>query len=127
MPLVYRRDDLQRRVSLSIEGQVPLSDLIRAVEQFFENGVWTFRTLIDRRSATPFCANDTLRLSDAVRQFARRFGRPGRIAILVQTQADFGQARLLSLLVGDAGVEMDVFTDRRRAERWLDESIDEPA
>jgi hypothetical protein len=122
VPLAYKRDDARRRVTLTITGAVPVADILQGMERFIEDGTWTYRTLVDRREARVLSASETRLLAQGVRDFTERFGPPGRVAIVVHSVANFGQGRMFSLLVEEAGVEADVFSDMDLAEGWLSES-----
>ena len=116
MPIGYERDDVRRRVVVTVEGPFAVADFLAVIERQRGDGVWTYGMLYDLRGMTGEPAIDDLRqfMSEA----ERTTQPPGPVAILATHPAIYGRACTYASLVR-AALRIGVFRDLDEAEQWL--------
>lgn len=116
-----RIDHERRRVVVVTDATLALIDLQWLLDYKAELGAWNYDTLSDERANRRAFTADEVR--DVARQAAAcssRYGRGGRVAIVVTGEANYGMARMYSLLAEEQHVDCDVFRTVESAEAWLD-------
>jgi hypothetical protein len=119
MPLTYSIDPTARLVRLHYDGDPTLREATSVLLSVLADS--EFRTgyaiLADRRSLPAPSANYVRGLAS----FAKSIGLLGaaRIAVVVQSTAAFGMARMGQLMVDGESAPLRIFTELAEAERWL--------
>ena len=116
MPIRYQRDDVRRRVMLTVEGPFAVADFLAVMERQRDDGAWTYGMLSDLRGMTGEPAIDDLRqfLSEAARTTEPR----GPVALLATDPVIYGRACTYAALTRST-LTIAVFRDRGEAEQWL--------
>src|ERR1700674_5117884 len=97
MPIRYERDDVNRRVVVTVQGPFAVADFLAVMERQRADGAWTYGMLSDLRGMTGEPAIDDLRqfLSEAARTTEPR----GPVAILATAPAIYRRACTYAALV----------------------------
>ncbi len=116
MPIRYERDDVRRRVVVTVEGPFAVADFLAGIERQRGDGAWTYGMLYDLRGMTGEPAIDDLRqfMSEA----ERTTQPPGPLALLATVPAIYGRACKYAALVR-ATLTVGVFRNVDEAEQWL--------
>jgi hypothetical protein len=116
MPIRYERDDVRRRVMVTVEGPFAVADFLAVMERQRDDGAWTYAMLSDLRGMTGKPAIDDLRqfLSEAARTTEPR----GPLALLATDPVIYGRACTYAALAR-ATLTVEVFRNLDEAEQWL--------
>jgi hypothetical protein len=119
--ITYARDDVRRRITVTIIGPVRLQDLIAAIERQAAEGTWRYAMLYDERAATAALSVDAIRtLVTLVAQLTLAHGSRGPVAIVCRSVDQFGMARMYSTLAANrANLDSNVFYELAAAAAWL--------
>jgi hypothetical protein len=110
----------QRRVIVVTDATLEPEDLRWLLDHKARLGAWPYDTLSDERLNTATFTVDVVRaLVMQAADLSRRYGRGGRVAIVVDSDANFGMARMYSMLAEDYHVDCRVFRSIAGAEGWL--------
>jgi hypothetical protein len=119
--LTYLRDDVHERITVTITGPARLADLESVVERQAADGTWRYGMLYDECLGTAsLSVNATRALVAVVDRMTRAHGPRGPVAIVCEVVAQFGMARMYSILGDQQGRVSNVFHDVAAAEAWLD-------
>ena len=118
MPITYERDDLRRRITVTLEGPFDLDELVATVDHQASEGTWHYSRLYDARLHEAPTSAQIRALLGQVRERTRMHGPRGPVAVVTDHLAVFGMVRMyMSLGENDGTVE--VFRDIAEAESWL--------
>src|SRR6266852_4140104 len=117
MPIRYERDDVNRRVVVTVQGPFAVADFLAVIERQRGDEAWTYGMLYDLRGMTGEPAIDDLRqfMSEAARTTQPR----GPIAILATDPAIYRRACTYAALGRSTTLTIGVFRDLDKAEEWL--------
>ncbi len=116
-----RIDHERRRVFVVSDATLEPGDLRWLLDYKAERGAWGFDTLSDERAnRRAYSADEVRELARQAGTLSRRHGRGGRVAIVVTGDANYGMARMYSLLADEHHVDCEVFRTVESAEAWLD-------
>jgi hypothetical protein len=119
MPITYERDDLRRRITVTVKGDCDVDEIVATVDRQASESTWHYSRLYDTRGlhAAPTTAQIKALLGH-VRERTRVQGPRGPVAVVTDHHAVYGMVRMyMSLGENDGTVE--VFRDIAEAERWL--------
>jgi hypothetical protein len=117
MPIRYERDDVRRRVVVTVQGPYDLPDFLAVIDRQRGDEAWTYGLLYDLRGMTDEPTIADLRASMS---YAAQTRRPrGPIAILATDPAVYGRACTYAALGRSTTLTIGVFRDRTEAEQWL--------
>ena len=120
--LTYARDDVRRRITVTIRGPAHLDDLVGVVERQAAEGSWRYSILYDECMGTAsLSVSATRALLAVVDRLTHAPGRRGPVAFVCKPGEQFGMARMYSILGDQQDLESNVFHDVGAAEAWLDE------
>jgi precorrin-3B methylase len=116
-----RIDHERRRVLVATDARLELSDLRWLLDHKARLGVWSYDTVSDERAnRRAFSADEVRDIARLAATVSRRHGRGGRVAIVVTGEANYGMARMYSLLAEEHHLDCDVFRSVESAHAWLD-------
>ncbi len=116
--MTWVRDDERRLIVVTMSGAISLADVLTAIEQQQAEHAWAYAVLYDLRAArADLTAADTRRLALRVEQL--RAAERGPVAVVTSDDALYGMSRMYAMLTERAGLQISVFRDRAKAERWL--------
>jgi hypothetical protein len=122
MPYDFSVDHDRQRVNITARDPLSVDDVLAVIDRQAAQG-WTYPVLHDA-SQTQWApsAGEVVRILNYIRTTSRRLGKPrGPVAFIASTAALFGMAQMYSRLGADEHVlKVQVFTDRAKAEDWLD-------
>lgn len=120
MPLQLERDDINRRLKLTITDPIAVPELIASAERQLAGGAWAYDLLIDARSVRVVPQPSELRpYVSRVGELVAANGPRGPIAFVARESAVVGTAQIYRFLGGEADL-FEVFWDTREAKVWLD-------
>jgi CRP/FNR family transcriptional regulator, cyclic AMP receptor protein len=126
MPLVHRRDDINRRVVVTATGPFQAAHVIDFMEGQRADGTWTYGVLYDPRGMTGHATIDDVRLVMTRRAHTDAEPRPrGPLAVL-WTDANVYAIACLCATLGGTQRTVEVFRDRTEADTWLTAQGPEP-
>jgi len=116
MPIRYERDDVRRRVIVTVEGPFAVADFLAVIERQRGDNASAYGVLYDLRGMTgePTIAE----LRQALAQSAQTHRRRGPIAILATDLALYDRACTYAAL-GYSTLTVGVFRDLDEAGEWL--------
>jgi hypothetical protein len=119
MPLLHRRDDVNRRVVVTATGPFQAAQVFDFMERQRDDGTWTYGVLYDTRGMTGHATIDDVRLvlkrrADTNAEPRRR----GPLAVLWTAANVYAIASLCATLGGTQRT-VEVFRDRTEADTWL--------
>ena len=119
MPITYKRDDLRRRITVTLEGRFDVDHVVATVDRHAAEGTWHYTRLYDVRGALEAPTTAQIRaLLGHVRERTRTHGPRGPVAVVTDHLAVYGMVRMyMSLGENDGTVE--VFRDLAEADSWL--------
>jgi hypothetical protein len=83
MPVQYERDDVRRRVVITVQGALQMSEMLTAIERQRTEDTWTYGALFDFRRVVGHPTVAELRdLMGQASGHPIAAGRPGPIALL---------------------------------------------
>jgi hypothetical protein len=123
MPYDFSVDHGRRRVNITAHDPLSVDDVLAVLDRQAAQG-WTYAVLHDA-SETQWApsSGEVVRILGYIRTTSRRLGKPrGPVAFIASNEALFGMARMYSRLGADDHLlKVEVFTDRPKAESWLDQ------
>jgi hypothetical protein len=123
MPITYQRDDLRRRVRVSLVGAVTVQDLLAVVDRQAAESTWDYSLCYDARRVTKAAASTEEEVRRVLRhamQTSATHGERGPVAIITDSPADYAIVRMYSTLGAAQRITVEVFRDPADATRWLD-------
>ena len=122
MPIQVRRDDTRRLVRVTTIQPVAMRDHARMLQDIARSGAWSYDWFHDvRQSAASLLTADQLRpLVELIERMVATHGPRGGGALLVQTDAQYGMARMFAVLVENVLGDVAIFRDPGEADRWLE-------
>ncbi len=119
MPVTYTRDDARQRITVVLDGSFTHDELVATIDRQAGEGTWSYRTLIDARTAPAATSIDIARVRRAVERHSRQLGRRGAVALVVSPTDDaaYGMGRMYELASDDP--LFGVFRTMAAAEPWL--------
>ena len=119
MPIDYERDDVNRRVLITFQGEFHAPDVFAVIARYHAEDTWSYGLIWDTRRLT-----GTPTLAD-LRQFIRQdaqdrpgAGTRGPVAILATNPFVYGLACSYAAL-GRSKMTIGVFRDVEEADAWL--------
>jgi hypothetical protein len=124
MPIHYVRDDVSRRIRVTVTDPITVIDLIASVERQLTEDTWHYGLLVDMRaqSAAPG-SGDIRTFSARVGELVAAHGPRGPIAIIARDATPIAGAEL-HLIYGGRKESVEVFWDLDDGQRWLDRMIE---
>jgi hypothetical protein len=123
MPIHYARDDVRRRIRITLTGPLTLADLIASVERQLAEGNWLDGLLVDARATFPAPPPSDMRLfASHVLKLIATHGPRGPIAVVARDGSAIASAQLY-LFFGGKTESLEVFWDLDHAQQWLDEQM----
>ena len=127
MPIQFDRDDLNRRLKLTVTDPVAGTELMAVLERQLSEGAWPYGMLVDARAMSVAPLPSDVRLCVArVRELVAANGPRGPIAFVARQAAAIGSVQIYMLLGGKTDF-LEVFWDMADAKQWLDEQMARPA
>jgi hypothetical protein len=121
MSLQYVRDDLRRRIKITLRSPVTVAELFESVERQFADGGWQYGILADARLMSHALEVDDIRaLVSRVRAFVDANGPRGPVAFVARHSQVIGAGQLYRMFGGEPD-SLEVFWDIPEAQRWLDD------
>jgi hypothetical protein len=119
MPITYERDDLRRRITVTLEGRFDVDEIVAAIDRQASERTWHHSRLYDARRLHEAPSSAQIRaLLGHVRERTRMHGPRGPVAVVTDHLAVYGMVRMyMSLGENDGTVE--VFRDIAEADSWL--------
>ena len=118
MPIISQIDSSLGVVFSTFQGVVTKEDILAQVERFRTDPSFqpSFDHIIDTRGITRFDVS-----TEGLRTVSRHsaFDEKSRRAVVAETDAMFGMARMYEVFREDAPDQMMVFHDMAEARRWL--------
>jgi hypothetical protein len=121
MTITHRIDPERRRLIFAVSGTITTEEMLAAVDRAVPAGdTRRYNVLSDHRAlVTPATTAQIEALVGHLMRYKAVFGGM-RWAIVVGQPASFGMMRMLSVLAERIPIEVEVFTDLAKAERWLE-------
>jgi hypothetical protein len=117
----YQRDDVRRRLRVSVSGAITFDEIAAIINRQAAEGTWSYTMLYDERDATSTLTRDETRtLLALIAQHRAVHGRRGRVALVFDADAAHGTGRVFSASGDIMGLDTAVFRDPVGAEAWLD-------
>lgn len=114
----YIRDPARHRISITAHQPLDGHDLIAIVERQLREDAWTYRVLYDVRGHEGIRLEEAIEVAEHVEVCVGIHGPRGPVAVCARTM-DIVVGGQLDAFGGADRIE--VFTDREKAEQWLDE------
>ena len=103
MPFRYVRDDIARRISLTVTDPLTIAEMIETVDRQLADGAWSYATFDDARTRASQTKSTDVRMFVAhVRQLVAAHGSRGPIAIAARAAAVVAGAQMYSFKRGTA-------------------------
>jgi hypothetical protein len=119
MPVRYERDDAQRRVVVTVEGALQMSEMLAAIERQRADDTWNYGTLFDLRRVEGHPTVAELRdLMSQASVHPMAAGRPGPIALLAIEATLYNRLCTYAALT-QGKLTLEVFREVDEADRWL--------
>jgi hypothetical protein len=119
MPLRYERDDVRRRVVVTVTGSFEGADLVELLDRQTDDGTWTYGFLYDARGMTaPPTINELKFVLERYTTTVAEQGHRGPLALLTTDGVLYKMACTYAALRGTVR-PVEVFRDRDEADRWL--------
>ena len=122
MPIQSSRDDVRRRVTVTLQSAIGASDLTEFItsEAPVPGGERPYDILVDLRFAQVDLGTSAQAQSiAAVAERAEPNRRKGRVAVVAEDDATFGIARMYAAYREKVGITVEVFRRIEDAESWL--------
>src|ERR1700687_6053588 len=99
MPHTYVRDEVRRRVTVTVSGPLTMEVVLVIVDRQAIDGTWTYGVLHDLRGAIGTVDASAIRsLVDHVKQLGAIHGPRGPVALVSNEPAQFGVGRMYGTL-----------------------------
>jgi hypothetical protein len=126
VPLQLDRDDLNRRLKMTITTSITALELIAATERQLAEGAWHYGMLVDARAMSVAPAQTEVRLFVShVGGLVAAHGPRGPIAFVARHSAAIGSVQVYMFLGGKTD-SLEVFWDMPEAKEWLDRQMARP-
>ena len=123
MPFDFSIEHDRRRINIRARDPLSVDDVLAALDRQAAQG-WSYSVLHDA-TQTQWAPNagEVVRILRYLRATSQRLGqRRGPVALIAASDALVGVARVYSRLgADDYALKLEIFTDRAKAEAWLDE------
>jgi hypothetical protein len=124
MAVHYVRDDVRRRIRVTLEGNISIPELLMIVDRQASENAWSYGSLVDARGTfAAFKPEEIRTLVDHVAAMTAVHGRRGPIAVVARLAATVASAQMYLALDKSGTPSNTVFWDVSEAERWLDEQL----
>ena len=119
MAFLYERDDVNRRVLVTVSGPFQAGEVMTILDRQREDGTWTYGTLLDTRAmrGRPSIADMRAFMKLDARVYADQ-GPRGPLALLATDSAMYATACVYAA-IGRAKRTVEAFRDRQEADDWL--------
>jgi hypothetical protein len=119
VPVQYERDDVRRRVVITVQGAIQTSDMLTAIERQRAEDTWNYGTLFDLRRVAGHPTVAELRdLMSQASVHPIAAGRPGPIALLATEPSLYNRLCTYAALT-QGTLTLEVFRDVDDADHWL--------
>jgi hypothetical protein len=119
--VTYARDDVHRRIVVTITGEAHTADVLGVIERQVADDAWQYGMLYDSREDTSAPSSADLRaVVDVVGRHIAQLGPRGPVAIVTSQPMNYGMARMYSTLGEPVHINVEVFRELADAEAWLD-------
>jgi hypothetical protein len=120
MPIHYVRDDVARRIKVTVIDPITVVDLIASVERQLAEDAWHYGLLVDMRAQAAAAGSGDIRtFSSRVGEMVAAHGPRGPIAVIARDAMPIAGAEL-HLMYGGKRESVEVFWDLDEGQRWLD-------
>ena len=117
--ITYERDDLRRRITVTIVGTFDVADVVATLDRQASEGTWHYARVYDERHVSGAPSSEQIvALLGQVRERIRMHGPRGPVAVVTDHSAVYGMVRMYMTL-GDNDGTVRVFRSMDDAERWL--------
>ena len=121
MPFQYQRDDLRRRITVSLSDPLTEEDARAIVGRQVADDAWRYTVLYETRELTaPPTAAVSRAIIAHVAALAATHGPRGPIAIVATGAPAVAAGSAYAMLSAREGLAVHVFWSRDEAEHWLD-------
>lgn len=120
MTIIAKFDHQTRHVYARAEGRITLEEIRDHLEEEREEPGLGFSELIDARGSIPDFSPADVRVLVAWLRWLGERTRLGPTAVVVDSDLEFGMARMVEILVEDV-CQVKPFRRMEEAERWLTE------
>jgi hypothetical protein len=128
MAVTYERDDVRRRVVVTIVGEATVLDVVGIINRQLSEGAWQYAILYDSRLDTSQTPTSEVRaIVDHVARCITQHGPRGPVAIVTPHPANFGMSRMYSTLGDSMKLTVEVFREMPEAEEWLSAQMTLPS
>jgi hypothetical protein len=125
MPIQYVRDDVARRIRLTVTDPIAVVDMIASVERQLAENTWHYGLVVDMRAQSAEAAPGDIRMfSSRVGEMVAANGPRGPIAIIARNASPIAGSQM-HLVYGGKKESVEVFWDLDDGQRWLDQMTDE--
>ena len=119
MPITYERDDVRRRITLTLHERFDVDEVVATLDRQISEGTWHYTRLYDERDVPEPPTTAQIRaLLGHVRERTRLHGPRGPVAVVTDHSAAYGMVRMYMSL-GDNDGTVEVFRDIAAADSWL--------
>lgn len=121
MPMTHSVDHQRRLLTVEVSGTLTTREIIAAIDAAAADlGPGRYRVLSDHRQlTTPATTEQVEAVVDHLSGYPGHFGG-SQWAVVVGQPASYGMIRMMSVLAERIPMEVQVFTTRPEAERWID-------
>ena len=120
MPLEYVKDDVRRRIRITMIEPVTLEDMVSSVERQLADRAWRYGLLVDARD--PLVqpkTSDMKKFGAWVSKLVAEHGPRGPIAVVAKDSRTISTAQRHAFSAGKIE-SVEVFWTLQDAEQWLD-------
>ncbi len=122
MPIKIWIEKKRRRVRAVVTEKVSINDIIESINKAIKDPDFSpgFNILSDHTTITKAIETEAVQMTAFyVKGISKNF-IGSRWAVVTVSDASFGMMRMLSVLLGDTPIELQVFRSFKEAEKWLD-------
>jgi len=120
MSITYERDDVRRRIVVTIVGAVSAAEARGVINRQIAEGAWTYGLLYDARLDTSQPSTADVRgIVEYAGRCIAQHGPRGPVAIVTTNPSNYGMARMYSTLGEPVRLSVEVFREIAEAEAWL--------
>lgn len=119
MPITFSLDEQRQHVATTVSGPVTGDEIIGHFQAIRRSHAFGWTELVDVRNVSPpwLSSSEIWRVANVIRN-SKDEELPGARAVLVDTELNYGLARMFANLLGDRAV-IQIFRETSDAEAWL--------